>query len=68
MKKDYLLNIVAFCILMENDKGIIDKSPEYVMEKFRRYIGTENEGAHEFGLDFNNNKKLVDYKYKWIKK
>jgi hypothetical protein len=29
-----LKQIVAFCILMENNKGILGKSPDYIMEKY----------------------------------
>jgi hypothetical protein len=38
-----LLNIVTFCILMQGSNGILTKSPTYIMEKFNRYIGNDQE-------------------------
>jgi hypothetical protein len=39
-----LLNIVAFCCLMENTDGIMGKSPDYILEKYHRYCeGTGEE-------------------------
>lgn len=71
MKKleNKILNILAFCILMENNKGILNKSPEYIMEKYRKYInGHAYENNYEWGLDKNNKEKLKKYIEKWIKK
>lgn len=59
-----ILNIVAFCILMENNDGITGKSPDYILEKFNRYCFGENEENYMFGLDYKNGDKL----YEWIKK
>jgi hypothetical protein len=66
MEKD-ILNIIAFCILMENDGGILDKSPDYVKEKFKRYSnGKDNEWM--WGLDENNFQKLKEWAKKWQKR
>lgn len=61
---DKLLNIVAFCILMENDEGIINKSPDYIMEKYNRYCGAMGD-EHKWGLDGGNTSKLERYKEIW---
>ena len=42
MTRDQFLNIVAFLTLMSNEfapEFFIDKSPEYIIEKWARYIG-----------------------------
>jgi len=61
-------NIIAFCILMENNDGILGKSPDYVLEKFKRYIEGNEEDGYEWGLDMNNKLKLTEYINKWIEK
>lgn len=59
--------ILAFCILMENGKGIIDKSPDYIMEKFQRYISSPSvSNEYEWGLDSNNREKLINYIATWV--
>lgn len=55
-------NIVAFAILMENDQGVISKSPDYILEKFERYC-LKQEDKHSWGLDGPNRIKLNE----WIK-
>lgn len=60
-------NLVAFCILMEYQGGILDKSPDYIMEKYRRYCQTSIENAYNWGLDGKNSKKLLDWILKWEK-
>jgi len=63
IKKD-ILNLIAFCILMENGKGVVNKSPDYILKKLRRYwAGEENEWM--WGLDRNNFKKLKEWARKW---
>jgi len=59
-------NIVAFCILMENNGGILNKSPQYIEEKFNRYILSSNEDEWQYGLDVINRKKLEEYIYRWL--
>lgn len=52
-------NLVAFCILMENGDGILDKSPDYIAEKFKRFqSGAYTDGYMFWGLDHNNQLKL----------
>ena len=60
-----LLNIVAFCILMENNDGIKGKSPDYIMEKFKRYIESDNPEEFKWGLDWENKAKLELWRYRW---
>lgn len=61
-----LLNIVAFAILMENDKGILNKSPDYIMEKFQRYC--QGQGIqYDWGLDLDNQSKLIKWIKRWMK-
>lgn len=67
MKKE-ILNIIAFCLLMENNDGILGKSSDYVLEKFRRYIKDNDEFAWMNGLDQTNYQKLKEYAKKWLNK
>jgi len=59
------LNILAFCVLMGNEK-VLTKSPDYILEKFNRYIGNAKE-QDEFmwGLDDHNRKIMDKYFVKW---
>lgn len=66
MDKEKLLNIIAFCALMENNDGIIGKSPDYIIEKFNRYCLSE-EGEYAWGLDAIRQKIVQDWKEKWFK-
>lgn len=64
-KYNELLDIVAFCILMENNEGILGKSPDYLMEKFNRYVG-KKEDSFKWGLDSSNTRKLESWWGKWM--
>lgn len=66
MTKNEFQNLIAFCILMEYQNEILDKSPDYVLEKFNRYIGNK-EDAFNWGLDQNNQLKLAQYLHRWGK-
>lgn len=66
MTKNEFTNLIAFCVLMENGEGIKDKAPDYILEKFRRYVGNPD-SAWMQGLDSNNRKKLLDYILLWSK-
>ena len=59
------INLITFCILMEGGKGITDKSPDYVMEKYNRYVKSEREDEFKWGLDGGNKGKLFSYIVKW---
>lgn len=63
-----LLNIVAFCSLMENGGGIADKSPQYILEKYQRYCedGNEYHPAWRKGLDKIRRKILGTWAKKWL--
>jgi len=61
-------NIIAFCILMENNDGILGKSPDYVLEKFERYVESNEKDEYAWGLDNNNRLKVTKYINKWIEK
>lgn len=65
MNDTILKNIVAFCILMQGNGGIISKSPAYIEEKFTRYCQSEIEHEYEWGLDDENKKKLKEWIDKW---
>lgn len=60
-----LANIVAFCILSENNNGVLDKSPDYLFEKFNRYCYTLSDDEFLYGLDANNRQKLQTWLTKW---
>jgi len=55
--------IVAFSILMQNGEGIIDKSPDYILEKFEACKKSEKP---EKLLDPFNRKKYHNYLGKWL--
>lgn len=65
MSNNEFFNLIAFCILMENNEGILCKSPDYILEKFSRYVGNEND-EYKWGLDDINTQKLDDYLLKWV--
>lgn len=66
MNENQFRNLIAFCVLMESGEGIRDKSPDYVMEKFERYVGKES-SEWQWGLDFLNQNKLAQYLKDWDK-
>ena len=70
MTDNELKNIVAFCALMENNDGIIGKSPDYIEEKFKHYcalVGYDTEDFR-FGLDSVRQRIVREWEEKWLKK
>jgi len=63
-----LLNIVAFCALIENNEGIMGKSPDYLIEKFKRYCLSDFEEEYEWGLDSIRKKIVKNWEEKWLGK
>ena len=66
MDKEHFPDLIAFCVLMENNDGILGKSPEYVMEKFIRYVEYSKGKEHKWGLDVDNRQKLKTYFDRWF--
>ena len=67
-EKNKLLNIVALCALMENNEGILGKSPDYILEKFERYA--ELYGTSEnwkWGLDGVRTQLVRDWAKRWLR-
>lgn len=62
-----IINIVAFCALMENTGGVMDKSPDYILEKFNRYC-TSNRDEVPWGLDSMRKRIVSDWCKKWLGK
>ncbi len=58
-------NIVCFCILMQNDKGILGKSSDYILEKFRNLIEIESDNPESL-LDHENQGILADWEELWL--
>lgn len=60
-------NILAFCVLM-GGREVIEKSPDYIVEKYNRYVGSNipNEN-YPWGLDSNNTRIFEEYLDKWRK-
>lgn len=56
-----ILSIVEFCILMQNDEGIMGKAPSYIMEKF---FSTQGDGVL---LDGSNYAIFTAWREKWMK-
>lgn len=65
LTKKQILNLVAFIILMEGDKGIINKSPRYIEEKYRRYVADMDSDNFNWGLDKPNTQKLIRWAATW---
>lgn len=58
--------LVKFCVLMQNGEGIVDKSPEYIKEKFVRCIEEDDDMQSQLsGLDSSNKKKLIQWLVQW---
>lgn len=51
------INLISFCILMEHNGGIREKSPRYVLGKFKN--------KHPGLLGYFNSQKLQDYRLNW---
>ena len=64
LTRKQLINIVAFCALMENNEGIIGKSPSYIAEKFRRYCLSDS-AEEQWGLDSIRRKIVSDWQERW---
>jgi hypothetical protein len=69
MDKVSLYGLVVFAILMENDGGILGKSPGYILEKFETAQNLDKPtkewtGAEEL-LDRHNKAKLDGWLGKW---
>lgn len=67
MSHDQILNIVAFCILMENNEGVVGKSPDYIIEKYNRYarINSQRHEGWAWGLDRGNEAKIKTWQDRW---
>lgn len=59
--------ILAFCILMGNEK-VLDKSPDYILEKFDRYVESGAPDAYNWGLDGKNTQTFNAYLAQWFPK
>lgn len=63
MSEDISLeNLVAFAILMENNYGIVTKSPEYILEKYRACTKINNPKAM---LSDENKVKFDEWVKRW---
>lgn len=65
MNNKSMHNIVAFCALMQNEGGILEKSPDYIMEKFDRYCLSRRCDSWKFGLDTQNSARVIEWMVKW---
>jgi hypothetical protein len=53
---------------MQNGEGILSKSPDYVLEKYERFLNDEFTDLETYwGLDKNNEQKVEDWYKKWFK-
>jgi hypothetical protein len=53
-----ILKLIEFCILMQNNDGIIGKSPSYILEKWENSLGDGTLlDSHNLGI-FNKYKRL----------
>lgn len=63
LRKINLRQMLCFAILMENQDGILDKSPDYIQEKFAACM-MEPKWCEEL-LDPSNQVLLAGYYMKW---
>ena len=54
--------LVAFSILMENGNGILDKAPDYIMEKYKMCMNIPDPFQL---LDLTNQSKFNQYMKTW---
>lgn len=67
METDRLLNLIAFCVLMQNKDGILGKSPDYVLEKYDRFLDKGFTDLENYwGLDAENIAKVEVWYKKWL--
>lgn len=59
--------LVMFCILMENNGGVKDKSPGYIREKYEAAKSRKPQDMLGL-LDNNNQRKFEDWKKLWMYK
>ena len=63
MKLDVSLpGLIVFSILMENNGGILDKAPSYILEKIKACSGNNHP---EWLLDPINKRKYEKYMKRW---
>jgi len=60
-----LKQIVAFCVLMENNDGIVGKAPLYIREKFNSCKHRYSEDELLALLDSRNQAKYREYMKTW---
>lgn len=60
-----LEQLVAFCILMENGRGIASKSPDYIFEKYKTCSLTTKRDYLRGMLDADNRAKFDEYIKTW---
>ena len=61
-KASFVERLVAFAVLMENGDGIVDKSPEYILEKYHQATRVPDP---EQLLDPHNLVKFVKWMNRW---
>lgn len=57
-----LSKMIAFCILMENNQGILEKAPNYIKKKWNLVMALDDPTA---ALDKQNQAKYVRYMRYW---
>lgn len=60
-----LLQMVAFAIIMENNEGIMTKSPRYIKEKFSFCMEVTNPKHVRSIMDSSNRAKFDAWRQQW---
>jgi len=60
-----LKQVVGFCILMENDQGIVGKAPKYIDEKMRLMQRCQSDEDVKAPLDLDNQRKYDKWLENW---
>ncbi len=57
--------LAAFCVLMENGKGILSKSPDYIREKFCSCLSSSERWILRGSMDMGNQNKFNEWLISW---
>lgn len=63
MNEEQLLKLVAFCVLMQDDGGILGKSPNYIKEKFSGVM-EESDTIEKYSKNLDSRNQNIFFAWK----
>ena len=67
MTTEQLMNLVSFLTLMQGNGGVINKSPDYIIEKYKRFLDKGFTDLETYwGLDGINITNIEAWYKKWL--